>query len=506
MDLPENKSLGLQGVTPEASAGPEPAVPEMAEGSGEEELPGDNQLFFNVMPQPKKADNIISPSVNVVNSSASAAGSGMGAAQKKMKLYGIIAAVLAVLGIAGYFLVPKLIKQDLGDDVVVPAGVDLQKEDEGDANTTPESALTQEWLVKFFEKDVCEDQTICGEQADPDQDGYLNLEEFKQGTDPNNADSDRDGLADGDEVRIFSSDPLNANSANDPKYTDADFLKGGYSISRPDSMLTDQERQEIGQKMKDSGLHQPTFATLQGVLAKLYGFTAETGAGQSETASSTPAGLDDALKGVDRSPEAIQDRDAQRYTTTKNLSISLVRYFEDKRKYPTVATLSEMVAAIKPYNRVATNPVDPIDKDPYVYSYSGEGEGADFVLSYFSETQNQLIKIRAKDALKYKAAEDAKLFDDQRISNLELIRSALLIYSGAHIAGSQDYVFPTVEKYKTELVPSYMSSIPKDPQTGKDYEYTVSEKFDAFTLKAVLSNPPAGYTGYLCNQEECRNY
>jgi hypothetical protein len=69
------------------------------------------------------------------------------------------------------------------------------------------------------------------------------------------------------------------------------------------------------------------------------------------------------------------------------------------------------------------------------------------------------------------------------------------------------YVFPASDKYKSELLNNgYISQIPKDPKTDKDYEYKVGEQFDTFTLKTILDNAPEGTTGYLCNQEECRNY
>ncbi len=43
---------------------------------------------------------------------------------------------------------------------------------------------------------------------DPDNDGLTNLEEYQNGTDPNNPDTDGDGLSDGDEVHLYHTNPL----------------------------------------------------------------------------------------------------------------------------------------------------------------------------------------------------------------------------------------------------------------------------------------------------------
>ena len=43
---------------------------------------------------------------------------------------------------------------------------------------------------------------------DPDRDGLTNLEEYQNGTDPHNPDTDGDGLSDGDEVNRYHTNPL----------------------------------------------------------------------------------------------------------------------------------------------------------------------------------------------------------------------------------------------------------------------------------------------------------
>ena len=61
--------------------------------------------------------------------------------------------------------------------------------------------------------------------TDNDMDGLLKKEEKEIGTDPENADTDGDGLLDGQEVNTYGSNPLNAD-------TDGDGLKDGDEVKK----------------------------------------------------------------------------------------------------------------------------------------------------------------------------------------------------------------------------------------------------------------------------------
>lgn len=63
---------------------------------------------------------------------------------------------------------------------------------------------------------------------DPDSDGLTNNQELQINTDPNNPDTDNDGLKDGEEVNLYKTDPTKPDTDND-SYTDGQEVKSGYN-------------------------------------------------------------------------------------------------------------------------------------------------------------------------------------------------------------------------------------------------------------------------------------
>ena len=63
--------------------------------------------------------------------------------------------------------------------------------------------------------DLVQDSPGEGPEDDPDEDDLTNLEEQPAGTDPHDGDTDDDGLSDGDEVNIHGTDPLDPDTDND---------------------------------------------------------------------------------------------------------------------------------------------------------------------------------------------------------------------------------------------------------------------------------------------------
>lgn len=81
-------------------------------------------------------------------------------------------------------------------------------------------------------------------QSDPDNCGLTNAEEKELGTDPNNADSDGDGLKDGEEVHQYQTQPLLAD-------TDGDGLSDGEEVHEHKTKPTAADSDEDGLNDKE---------------------------------------------------------------------------------------------------------------------------------------------------------------------------------------------------------------------------------------------------------------
>lgn len=177
------------------------------------------------------------------------AGADFAAPRSKMWLWVIIAvAVIAVLG-GGYFAYVRFF---------------AAKPAEKQETVQPVAKLPTAWLEKNFGSNLCTDDAICGYSADPDNDGLKNFEELAANTNPNNADTDYDGLADGDEKNIYTTDPTVADTDGD-KFEDGAEIRNGYSALVPTDKLSNLEKQLIDENTTKFGLHEPTktFMTLK---------------------------------------------------------------------------------------------------------------------------------------------------------------------------------------------------------------------------------------------------
>jgi plastocyanin len=133
---------------------------------------------------------------------------------------------------------------------------------------SPATRLPKVWLLQHFNVEICEGQTVCGDEADPDKDGLNNYNEFKHGTNPNKADSDQDGLSDGDEINIYKTEPdlkytdrREIAVLND--YSDSHSFKNGFDPLTPGLLITETRKKQIAEDTAEFGLHEPTITTFK---------------------------------------------------------------------------------------------------------------------------------------------------------------------------------------------------------------------------------------------------
>lgn len=76
-------------------------------------------------------------------------------------------------------------------------------------------------------------------QEDPDRDGLSSLDEFRRGTDPQAADTDGDGLKDGDEANKYNTNPLNTDTDGDGLSDGLEIRLGSSPTNRADANYAD---------------------------------------------------------------------------------------------------------------------------------------------------------------------------------------------------------------------------------------------------------------------------
>lgn len=168
---------------------------------------------------------------------------------------------------ATYWLVGFLILVALGAMAYFLLGSGFGNKQANSVTVSSNSQLPTIFLKVNFQVEKCEDLAICGDSADPDNDGLTNLEEFRKQTNPKKNDSDEDGLADGDEVMIYLTQPNkkftdSRTIAIEMGYHDGSQIKNGFDPLTPNLKMTEVRLKQIEADKEKYGLHEPTISTL----------------------------------------------------------------------------------------------------------------------------------------------------------------------------------------------------------------------------------------------------
>ncbi len=114
-------------------------------------------------------------------------------------------------------------------------GDGLSNVEEYTIGTNPHNADTDgDGMDDLWEHNVGTDPFVDDASEDPDTDGLTNLEEYAADTDPFDADSDNDTLSDGDEVKIYGTNPNKYDTDSD-SFSDAEEINAGSDPLNADS-------------------------------------------------------------------------------------------------------------------------------------------------------------------------------------------------------------------------------------------------------------------------------
>lgn len=155
----------------------------------------------------------------------------------KILLFLLVVLLLGGLGYGGWWFFYAS-KNTAAKLPVVPVNQTVQ-------NQTPQNVVPANTNVPAQQNN---DQILFGQAVDADKDGLDDVREKEIGTNPQNTDSDGDGLSDGDEVIVYKTDPLKAD-------TDGDGLSDGDEVliwhTNPLNPDTDGDGYQDGEEVRN---------------------------------------------------------------------------------------------------------------------------------------------------------------------------------------------------------------------------------------------------------------
>src|SRR3989338_336843 len=165
---------------------------------------------------------------------------------KNLMIFFIILVGFAILGGGSWLVYSLFVKGDtpapLVDEVSDFDSVDT-KDEKMEVTDINDEAIFMDDIVDpndsmidsgqdGIEDRIMEDEVLFGEPVDTDSDNLSDDIELEIGLNPDNWDSDHDGLGDGDEVLVWKSNPLKSDTDGDG-FPDGAEVKNGYSPIGP---------------------------------------------------------------------------------------------------------------------------------------------------------------------------------------------------------------------------------------------------------------------------------
>jgi len=157
----------------------------------------------------------------------------------KILMFILFAVIFGGIGFGGWYLYENFVNKKSGDNLAknTDQSSKVTSSTQNNSNTLPTETSSTAVSSTIVTTGMNNDQILFGQPVDSDKDGLDDQREKEIGTDPMNADSDLDGINDGDEILIYHTDPMNADSDGDG-YKDGEEVSHGYSPLGPGKLIT----------------------------------------------------------------------------------------------------------------------------------------------------------------------------------------------------------------------------------------------------------------------------
>jgi len=157
--------------------------------------------------------------------------------QFNLKTSIIIIALIVLLFVIGLAVYLRLVnKNDLANDTLMTDNETSKSDTTTPVNTAEEEKTESDGGLFDFGDDDNSNVEVNEFSIDSDGDGLSDEAERTYGTNSNKADTDNDGLFDGEEISFYKTDPLNPDSDGD-SYLDGEEVKAGFDPLGPGRLL-----------------------------------------------------------------------------------------------------------------------------------------------------------------------------------------------------------------------------------------------------------------------------
>ncbi len=209
--------------TPVAPAKPNALDSGMLKPKSQPEQPTKPAAAPSALPRPVNASVTVPPSIELMGKSGESIAPVANPVLGRILLGVLVLIIVGSGGFGGWWVYTNIIQKKPVSTPTTQSTTELPTP----TPTPVVETLTPSPVVAVTTTNENTDPTL-----DSDHDGLPDVQERVLGTDPNNPDTDNDGVTDGDEILKYRTNPLKADTDGDG-YSDGTEIKNGYNPNGP---------------------------------------------------------------------------------------------------------------------------------------------------------------------------------------------------------------------------------------------------------------------------------